>query len=386
MLIRADARAIPLRDKTVDAIVTDPPYGLKFMGKEWDHGVPGVEFWIEAARVCKPGAYLLAFGGTRTFHRLTCAIEDAGWEIRDCLMWLYGSGFPKSLDVSKAIDREAGAERLVSGKRKHPTLTDTSNIEEQANAAHGNNLWAREWDISEPSTDQAKQWQGFGTALKPAWEPIIMARKPIEGTVAQNVQEWGTGAIDIDGCRIEGEVPSTVQGGKRSLPFGMKAQNSTPSNLGRWPANVLLDEEAAQLLDEQSGVLTSGRNPEKRSSDKHRDVYAGWKGEQVCLVARDFDKGYASRFFYTAKASPAERGKGNSHPTVKPIALMEYLIKLVTRPGAIILDTFTGSGSTIIAAQNLGRICIGLDKDYQELAAERIGGSLFKKYVNSAFG
>jgi site-specific DNA-methyltransferase (adenine-specific) len=179
--------------ESVDAIVSDPPYGLSFMGKGWDHGVPGVEFWTEALRVAKPGAHLLAFGGTRTYHRLACAIEDAGWEIRDCVMWVYGSGFPKSHDVSKAIDKAAGAEREVVGVHRHAHLnkyrsqaatygTPTNNTEETA-----------------PATDAARQWSGWGTALKPAWEPIIVARKPPVGTVAENVLTHGTGGINVDG-------------------------------------------------------------------------------------------------------------------------------------------------------------------------------------------
>ncbi|HUU96831.1 MAG TPA: site-specific DNA-methyltransferase, partial [Phycisphaerae bacterium] len=185
---------------SVDAIVTDPPYGLSFMGKGWDHGVPGEPFWAEALRVAKPGAPLLAFGGTRTHHRLMCAIEDAGWEIRDCLMWLYGSGFPKSLDVSKAIDAAAGAEREVvgrsarhvSGKADQRTegLRGTSTFQESVGMGQF---------LTAPATDLARRWHGYGTALKPAWEPIILARKPLAGTVAANVQQYGTGGLNIDG-------------------------------------------------------------------------------------------------------------------------------------------------------------------------------------------
>ena len=191
-----------LPESCIDSIVTDPPYGLSFMGKNWDHGVPGVEFWEQALRVIKPGGHMLAFGGTRTHHRLMVAIEDAGWEIRDCLMWVYGSGFPKSLNVGKAIDREAGAEREVIGRN-----STSRGIKPGAHNYVGAGVWCKAGhDITAPSTDAAKQWEGWGTALKPAWEPIVLCRKPIsESTIAKNVVKWGTGALNIDGCRVGGE-------------------------------------------------------------------------------------------------------------------------------------------------------------------------------------
>jgi hypothetical protein len=183
-----------MQPESVDAIVTDPPYGLSFMGKGWDHGVPGVEFWTEAMRVAKPGAHLLAFGGTRTYHRLACAIEDAGWEIRDCVMWVYGSGFPKSHDVSKAIDKAAGAEREVVGQYA------SFRPNEHADTKYNGNLHTS-GNITAPATNAARQWSGWGTALKPAWEPIIVARKPLVGTVAANVMQHGVGGINVDGCQ-----------------------------------------------------------------------------------------------------------------------------------------------------------------------------------------
>src|SRR5208283_5151130 len=193
-----------MKENSIDSIVTDPPYGLKFMSKEWDHGIPGIEFWKEALRVCKPGAHLLAFGGTRTHHRLMVAIEDAGWEIRDCLGWLYGSGFPKSLDVSKAIDKAVGAKREVIGLYKTPegeqTLSTYNNWQDES--LKNGTQERRVPEITSPTTDLAKQWQGWGTALKPAFEPIILARKPLGGTVAENVKKWGTGALNIDYCRV----------------------------------------------------------------------------------------------------------------------------------------------------------------------------------------
>jgi hypothetical protein len=229
-----------LPENSVDSIITDPPYGLKFMGKTWDHGIPGELFWREALRVAKPGAFLLAFGGTRTFHRLACAIEDAGWELRDTIMWVYGSGFPKSHDVSKAIDREAGAEREVVGenpynsKRPNPLISDIC----------GQAGWPN--NITSPATDAAKEWDGWGTALKPAWEPIIVARKPPQGTVAQNVLRYRTGGMNIDGCRVGTEemAKSSSNGIKISENRSMSGANFQReiigSAQGRWPANVIL--------------------------------------------------------------------------------------------------------------------------------------------------
>jgi len=303
--------------ESVDAIVCDPPYGLSFMGKGWDHGVPGVDFWVEALRVLKPGGHLIAFGGTRTYHRLAVAIEDAGFDVRDCLMWLYGSGFPKSLDVSKAMDKQAGAEREIIG-HETKARSETGN---SALPTLGANVVYKTWNITAPSTDLAKEWHGWGTALKPAYEPAILARKPLRGTVADNVAQWGTGGFNIDGCRV-----------------GDKG--------GRWPSNVILDEDAAAALDEQSGTG-------------------------------------ASRFFYTAKASRSEREAGldgveaqraNHHPTVKPIALMRYMIRLVAPRGAVVLDPFMGSGSTGCAAMVEGMQFIGIDitPEYVDIARRRL--------------
>ena len=354
-------------NNSISAILTDPPYGLKFMGKSWDHGVPGVPFWTEALRISKPGAHLLAFGGTRTHHRLMCAIEDAGWEIRDTLGWIYGSGFPKSLDVSKAIDKEEGAKRPIVGKAMMHTPTRNGCFDDDAYD------WGEKYQpVTAPATPAACLWSGYGTALKPAWEPVILARKPLDGTVAQNVQKWGCGALNVDGCRIEGKAwkrdtpwRDNIKGG--NLVKGqVKREPCDPRHshqLGRFPANLILDEEAAALLDEQSGVLTSGNNPSKRSADKHRAVYAGWKGEQ-CLVRRPTNSGYASRFFYCAKASRSERGKGNNHPTVKPRALIRYLLKLISAPtGGIVLDMFAGSGTVPLECERAGRKWIAIEKE-----------------------
>jgi site-specific DNA-methyltransferase (adenine-specific) len=304
--------------ESIDAVVTDPPYGLSFMGKDWDHGVPGVAFWIEALRVAKPGAHLMAFGGTRTFHRLTVAIEDAGWEIRDCLGWLYGSGFPKSHNI--------GA--------------------------------------------------GRGTALKPAWEPVILARKPLIGTVANNVLRYGTGAINIDGCRVEGAPPSVPQpifNSPTGRTYGMKTgegRNGEMSHAqGRWPANILHDGS-----DEVVGVF-----PETEPSKPglRRNQNTGWacSSPPTDIMVNYNDSGSAARFFYCAKASRSERDEGNVHPTVKPLALMRYLCRLITPSGGTVLDPFMGSGSTGKAAVLEGFEFIGieLNPEYVDIAERRIG-------------
>ena len=313
---------------SIDAVVTDPPYGLNFMARDWDHGVPGERYWIEALRVAKPGAHLLAFGGTRTYHRLTCAIEDAGWEIRDCLGWIYGSGFPKS--------------KSLGG--------------------------------------------GLGTALKPAWEPIILARKPLAGTVAANVCEHGTGALNIDACRIgtaDDMNPRDFDDTRRTAPKfnGTDYAGGKVSQLrnrcgavpdGRWPANLIHDgsDEVLELFPMQSG----GGQPKRRGGDTERNAFGDFAGGDATPgVGRS--SGSASRFFYCAKASRAERGEGNVHPTVKPLALMRYLCRLITPPGGLVLDPFAGSGSTLIAAVAEGFEAVGIEREaaYAEIARQRFG-------------
>lgn len=342
-------RAMP--DNSFHGCLTDPPYGLSFMGHQWDHGVPSVEVWREVLRVLRPGAHLLAFGGTRTFHRLTCAIEDAGFEIRDCMSWLYGSGFPKSLDVGKV----------------------------------------------------APAFAGHGTALKPAWEPIIVARKPLEGTVAANVQRWGCGALAIDACRVPG-LADKPGGRIRSVRHfdghetGRADKDAPePNPLGRWPANVVLDEEAGAALDAQSGKRPSASNTKPSTGGT---IMSGLSGEARPNGYRAFangnpyrgENGGASRFFYCAKASRAERDAGlegfaaasggeathredgspgtrspragagrnggsrNVHPTVKPLALAAYLARLILPPveGTRLLVPFCGSGSEMIGGLRAG--------------------------------
>jgi site-specific DNA-methyltransferase (adenine-specific) len=365
---------------SVDAIVTDPPYGLGFMGAKWDHGVPGPEFWREALRVAKPGAHLLAFGGTRTFHRLACAIEDAGWEIRDCLQWVYGSGFPKSMDVGKAIDKAAGAEREVVGRKTGRGASPVGDI--RGGRMHAGGAIPGSFDasaITAPATAAAKQWEGWGTALKPSWEPIVLARKPLVGTVAENVQRYGPGALNIDACRVPCEA-----GDKPTFPAGEYTTETTVGAIrptlrqadvcptGRWPANTLHDgsPEVVAMFPETG----PGHTPQSRPAGGI--ACDGHKGQQG-LQERGFDSGSAARFFYCAKASKADRDEGNPHPTVKPTALLRYLVRLVTPPGGLVLDPFAGSGSTGKAAAFEGFRFIGieLDPEYAEIARRRIAAA-----------
>ena len=376
-----------LEDNSIDSIVTDPPYELGFMGKKWDStGIAyNINVWKEALRVLKPGGHLLAFGGTRTYHRMTCAIEDAGFEIRDCIQWIYGSGFPKSMNISKAIDKSAGAEREVIGKRKHPTLKDKSKVDRQESTQHhASNSTKDEWDITAPSTIEAQQWDGWGTCLKPANEPIVVARKPLsEKTIADNVLRWGTGGINIDDCRIETE--DNLNGGSygnttRSEDTFFKGKKPAGAGeftqpIGRFPANVILDEEAGQILDKQSGLSKSTMS--RGGTEKKKGVFEGQKGSlnlKVCTPHIHSDSGGASRFFYCAKTSKSERGEGNNHPTVKPLKLIEYLCILITPPNGIVLDSFMGSGTTAIACINTKRNFIGFETDftYFNMANERI--------------
>jgi site-specific DNA-methyltransferase (adenine-specific) len=378
-----------LPENSVDSIVTDPPYGLGFMGKEWDDLPPGKEWAAECLRVLKPGAHLLAFGGTRTWHRLAVAIEDAGFEIRDSIAWLYGSGFPKSLDVSKAIDKAAGATREVVGSyavtRDLARNGRTGDEAISPVAVVGTTV-----DLTAPATPEAEQWQGWGTALKPAHEPICVARKPIRGTVAANVQEYGVGALNIDGCRIdatdEAKFPAGIVSKTEAVygsGAGMYADRPRPVDnnpAGRWPANVILDESSAAALDEQSGV-TASKRIEKPSGPTPNA--ATWEGGPLNggRPARGFtDTGGASRFFYCAKAPKKERPvvNGKSHSTVKPLTLMRYLIRLVTPPGGVVLDTFGGSGATAEAAMLEGFGCIIMEKEdteehpYMQMILQRI--------------
>lgn len=323
-----------LPDASVDAVVTDPPYELKFMGKSWDgSGIAyDVGLWRECLRVLKPGGHLLAFGGTRTWHRLACAIEDAGFQMRDSMAWLYGSGFPKSLDVSKAIDKAAGVEREVVGSKVTRIPGGTT---------YAQDAWTQaarqvgEVDITAAATDAAKQWEGWGTALKPAFEPIVVARKPLSGTVAATVLEHGTGALNIDGCRVGDGEDGSPGGRQGTMPQPMSWGQSTGRERpdgGRWPTNVLLDETQAAELDAQTGA-----------------------------------SGGASRFFpvfkYQAKAPAGERPKvdGVTHATVKPLELMRWLVRLITPPRGLVVDPFAGSGTTGEACALEGFRCLMIE-------------------------
>jgi DNA modification methylase len=438
-----------MEDNSVDSIVTDPPYGLSFMGKKWDYDVPSVEIWAECLRVLKPGGHLLAFAGTRTQHRMAVRIEDAGFEIRDMIAWVYGSGFPKSLDVSKAIDKNNGevgrlwkftaymrttgltakqlneatgtfmgshyltdkaqpaiptpelwqvirplsgdvpgwvdelvariaAEREVVGRSENGIAGGTGKHAGQSDA-YG---FDAEFDITTPATPAAQQWEGWGTALKPALEPITVARKPLEGTVAENVLRHGTGAINVDGCRVganDGEnrarpprTPNTILGGGK----GTNLTSSEHNDAGRWPANLIHDgsDEVVGLLGEAARFFYCAK-----ASKADRDD--GCKGleERVAAVGnvdessgRDstkpgnqYGKGSRNRVEF---GLPPTIPRRNHHPTVKPTDLMRYLCRLVTPPGGLVLDPFTGSGSTGRGAVLEGFSFIGIEMDPEFVA------------------
>ena len=343
-----------MKDNSIDSIVTDPPYGLSaarnsgksskggFMGKKWDYDVPSVEIWREALRVLKPGGYLLSFAGSRTYHRMAVNIEDAGFEIRDQIMWVYGSGFPKSQSISKNIDKKA----------------------------------------ANPQTDEAIQWEGWGSALKPAHEPIVVARKPLIGTIVENVLEHGTGGLNIDGCRVGSEGGGTNCNNRNekgeckghdnngSLGGGKMRHGSNTQPKGRFPTNFIHDgsDEVVDLFPHTQGG-SGGSFKNESLFFKENDKPIGYT-----------DSGSAARFFYCAKVSRKERDEGcenieqNFHPTVKPVDLMRYLCRLVTPQNGVILDPFMGSGTTGIAASVEAFNFIGIERDeeYIEIAKNRI--------------
>jgi site-specific DNA-methyltransferase (adenine-specific) len=367
-----------LPDNSVDSIVTDPPYGLNFMGKKWDYDVPSVEVWAECLRVLKPGGHLLAFAGTRTQHRMAVRIEDAGFEIRDMIAWVYGSGFPKSLDVSKAIDKASGAEPIDLGMSPNWRESKRDREKNGSMEVRGENAGR----ITAPATPEAQQWSGWGTALKPALEPITVARKPLGSTVAECVLGHGTGGINVDGCRVgttetwsynadkNGTTFHGDQGERIKQSAAAKGATTVDSNpLGRWPANLIHDgseEVLAGFPQTKSGALNAG----------HKQGAGSFGKIGGATILRDYgdDSGSASRFFYTAKASKSERGEGNIHPTVKPLALMRYLCRLITPPSGIVLDPFMGSGSTGKAALTEVFAFIGIERDaaYFDIACKRI--------------
>lgn len=434
--------------ESIDACVTDPPYGIGFMGKKWDtfhptnispivpnatidsdnpnlkgrHRSPAsspsgiiynrelegqrefqawTEQWArEVYRVLKPGSHILVCGAPRSFHRMTSGLEDAGFVVRDCFSWLYGSGFPKSLDISKTIDKAEGVWR---GRAGAPIVSDIKR-------SFGQHY--EQSDKGNPVTSKAIAWAGWGTGLKPAWEPIILARKPLVDTLAVNVEMFGTGGLNIDACRIEGIKPlmTFIESDQRThLIFHTKsATNIGTTDIGRWPPNVLLDEEAAEMLDEQTGDLGGGSgiiNPSVRRGGQSAN-FAMIRGNTTAYK----DTGGASRFFYVAKPSRTERDEGcydlpqrsageatnrvddtdglsspragagrtggarNIHPTTKPVTLMQWLITLITPPNGIVLDSFMGSGTTGMAARHADRQFIGIEREteYVEIARRRI--------------
>ena len=444
-----------MTDNSVDSVVTDPPYALVsivkrfgktslvdetdtsdrsrkgadsyarlakgFMGKEWDNGDAAfsVEFWAEVLRVLKPGGHVAAFSGTRTYHRLACAIEDAGFEIRDQLAWVYGTGFPKSHDVSKGIDKAAGAERQVIGfdetklrPNKDGFAKVTANVGERGgNAGHQDNGAT----VTAAATDAARAWEGWGTALKPSWEPIVLARKPLsEGTVAANVLRWGTGALNIAATRIatdeaaverndeqtqdrryteEGATDFAAKpGARRGRPLRVARRNEQSdadrnayskglagsqavgeTTLGRWPANLIhdgSDEVLAAFPDSKGQQGDVSGNEKSRTGDENTNCYGEYG--RVAFSKRD-DSGSAARFFYSAKADADDR-LGSKHPTVKPVDLMRWLVRLVTPPSGIVLDPFAGTGTTGEAAlrEGFAAALVEREAEYQADIAVRM--------------
>jgi site-specific DNA-methyltransferase (adenine-specific) len=387
-----------MEDNSVDAIVTDPPYGMNFMGKKWDYDVPSVEIWQECLRVLKPGGHMLTFAGTRTYHRMVVRIEDAGFEVRDMIAWVFASGMPKSLDVSKAIDKVAGVEREIVGKVKltgtaRKSTTHTGHGAGATNAADPRNYVETYKDITVPATEAAKKWDGWGTALKPAFEPIAVLRKPLAGTVAKTVLQYGTGGINIGACRIA--VTNT--------------ENQVIKPEGRWPANFCHDssDEVLELFPSPHGA-GKARSAEDGTHSGNVDGVTNFRGSPAMRFG---DKGSAARFYFCAKASKKDRDEGcedleaihrvngnkwtdidyrvlrgerppsaesgprrNFHATVKPTALMRWLCRLVTPPGGVVLDPFMGSGSTGKAALLEGFNFIGIERetDYFNIAQKRL--------------
>jgi site-specific DNA-methyltransferase (adenine-specific) len=407
-----------LDDNSVDSIVTDPPYGLSFMGKKWDYDVPSQEIFEECLRVLKPGGHLLSFAGSRTYHRMAVRVEDAGFEIRDQIMWIYGSGFPKSLNIGKAVDKKNGVKGDVIGTRK-VTSSDIG----QKSGWNELNTDRGDYEYREIMNEYA----GWGTALKPAHEPIVMARKPLsEKTIVDNVLKWGTGGINIDDSRVgmtEEDLQKTDRVGtidktKNEFFIGYGKGEYKPDPQGRFPANIIFDEEAGKILDEQSGILKSGNlNAGHKRGVGTGNSYANGGGGGIIDRNYGGDEGGASRFFYCPKTSKTDRNEGlehlegkqvgtlnanssdlenyggsslgasslkgdhkppqpkqNFHPTVKPTDLMLYLIRLVTPKGGTTLDPFMGSGSTGKAAVRGGFDFVGIEREdeYMEIAQTRI--------------
>jgi site-specific DNA-methyltransferase (adenine-specific) len=380
MILKGDClnRLKELPDNSIDSVVTDPPYGLSkepdivevltkwmngepydhghggFMGKSWDSFVPHPDIWREVFRVLKPGGHALVFAGTRTQDLMTIALRLAGFEVRDVIEWLYFSGFPKSMDVSKAFDKRAGAEREIVGPYKYDNRRKEGSGIGFGDSCYGTYGRAPKGETA-PATELAKKWDGWGTALKPAHEPIIVARKPLEGTVCDNVERWGTGAINVGGCRIgDDEIHSSgeVSNVWREAEGRTDRQTPNPSvNTGRFPANIVTIEPNAFWskycnVGEPPENITPAELSKKASK---RDRNSDWRGEEIALR--------------------------NSHPTVKPIDLMAWLVRLVTPPGGTVLDPFAGSGSTLVAAkrESFGFIGIEREPEYVEIIEARTG-------------
>ena len=417
-----------LDDNSVDAVICDPPYGLSntkpqqvadvlkawvtgeteavpakrggFMGADWDSFVPPPAVWEECMRVLKPGGHMAVFAGARTQDLMGLSIRLAGFEIRDTLGWIYGSGFPKSHDIGKAIDKAAGAEREVVGRTKTPFKVDAAAYRGTSLQGSVNGDFSKQVDENgyrytehtAPATSGAQRWDGWGTALKPAIEPIILARKPLDGTVANNVLAHGVGGLNIDACRVGASGGGTRCNNRDAAGkcLGHKGGSAwdtfhgDESSGGRFPANVLLDEHAAKEMDKQSGVTVSRAG--KRNAPKDAGTFGAYAGDDPDRMGHT-DSGGASRFFhvfkYQAKAPKRERpvieredGTKIQHPTVKPLKLMEWLITLITPEGGLILDPFAGTGTTLQAATNKGFRPIGIeaDTDYIQLIHKRLEG------------
>lgn len=405
----AAMRAMAERGETVHAVVTDPPYHLTsvvkrfggenaapaqfgtdgafarasagFMGKKWDGGDIAFrpETWRLVWDLLPPGGHLVAFGGTRTFHRMAVAIEDAGFELRDTLMWLYGTGFPKSRDVSKAIDAEMGAERKV--------LAEGAPVKRMIPGAdqHATGSWVKDNGrvfmptVTAAGSPEAAEWDGWGTALKPAWEPIILARRPLSGTVAANVLAHRTGALNVDGCRVGTEggtrwVPTGDKGDEGQFGGGIKDGAVADAGKGRWPANVVHDgSDEVEAAFAAFGERKSGGHVSHRTAPKSKHTF----GDLGCPAEEWVgypDSGSASRFFYSAKATAADRA-GSKHPTVKPVALMRWLVRMVTPPGGTVLDPFAGSGTTGAAAmaEGMDAVLVEREAEYQADIRKRLG-------------
>ena len=411
-------------DNFLDSCVSDPPYGLSkqpdiaevmqhwlndktyehksngFMGKSWDSFVPGPEYWREVYRVLKPGGHAAVFAGSRTQDLMSIALRFAGFEIRETIMWVYGSGMPKSLAVDKAIDKSFGAEREVigivdtrgtyDGKVRNSEAINTK-WREREGREDTNDLSKK--TITAPATDQAKQWQGWGTALKPCYEPIILVRKPLEGTVAQNVLKWGCGGINIDECRVElaneadksqfefnhavgTRLPEEYADKKLGLHEGgwMQQVGEKEMPTGRWPGNFCTDgsdEVVGMFPDAKAGSGNGNAIVGEESNGSIKPIRRGK------LIPRT-DSGSSARFFYSSKATKKDRGEGNGHPTVKPVKLMEWLVKMITPDNGKCLDPFMGSGTTSLACLNTNRRFIGmeLDESYYEIAKSRLTDAL----------